>query len=152
MNNHLDPRLRNDTFDVTRGPLSSIQLMNDARFLWLILVPQMLRGSLSPHIEELSELTDEEAKTLLSEVLAVTRVLQAHASPTKVNVGALGNIVRQLHVHVIARFETDAAWPGPVWGFGTRQPYEPEARDQLLSDLRPKLDAELQGKVPPLTT
>lgn len=103
--------------------------MNDARFPWLILVPRR------DGLEEWSELGREDQAMLSAEIARAGRGLARMFSPTKVNVGALGNIVRQMHVHVIARFESDAAWPGPVWGQGVRVPYEEKPRERLTADL-----------------
>ena len=103
--------------------------MDDARFPWLILVPRR------DGLEEWSELNPQDQAMLSAEIARAGCGLTRMLSPTKINVGALGNIVRQMHVHVIARFENDAAWPGPVWGQGVRVPYEEEPRDRLAADL-----------------
>lgn len=125
----LSPRLEADSVLVTDWPLSQVRLMDDQRFPWLILVPR--RAGL----EEWSELTRADAHQLSDEIARAGEGLAQLFKPTKVNVGALGNIVRQMHVHVIARFETDAAWPGPVWGQGTRLPYEAAVRERLCGEL-----------------
>jgi diadenosine tetraphosphate (Ap4A) HIT family hydrolase len=118
---HLDPRLEADTLPVAQGPLSCVRMMDDARFPWLILVPR--RAALS----ELQDLTAEERALLQAEVDAASAALRAVAPGDKLNTGALGNIVRQLHVHVVMRRVGDPAWPGPVWGSGMRIPHEPSA-------------------------
>lgn len=115
---------------MTDWPLCQLRLMDDQRFPWLILVPRV------PELEEWSELAREDARQLSDEIARAGEGLAQLFNPTKINVGALGNIVRQMHVHVIARFETDAAWPGPVWGQGTRLPYEAAARERLCGELR----------------
>ncbi|MGX5776226.1 HIT domain-containing protein [Methylorubrum zatmanii] len=122
----LDPRLAADTHPVGDLALCSVLLMDDARFPWLILVPR--RDGLS----ELTDLTPEDAATAFEEIRIATRVVMALSRPDKVNVAALGNVVAQLHVHVLARFRSDPAWPGPVWGVGERKPYPPHARAALL--------------------
>ncbi|MBD8906934.1 HIT domain-containing protein [Methylorubrum zatmanii] len=122
----LDPRLAADTHPVGDLALCSVLLMDDARFPWLILVPR--RDGLS----ELTDLTPEDAATAFEEIRIATRVIMALSRPDKVNVAALGNVVAQLHVHVVARFRSDPAWPGPVWGVGERKPYPPHARAALL--------------------
>ncbi|HJE25772.1 MAG TPA: HIT family protein [Methylorubrum populi] len=122
----LDPRLAADTHPVGDLALCSVLLMDDARFPWLILVPR--RDGLS----ELTDLTPEDAATAFEEIRIATRVVMALSHPDKVNVAALGNVVAQLHVHVVARFRSDPAWPGPVWGVGERKPYPPHARAALL--------------------
>lgn len=125
----LASRLEADSHFLTNWPLCHVRLMDDARFPWLILVPR--RGGL----EEWGGLSPEDSARLAEEIGKAGRVLTQMFRPTKVNVGALGNIVRQMHVHVIARFDTDAAWPGPVWGQGTRVPYERARKDRLCTEL-----------------
>ena len=122
----LDPRLAADTHPVGDLALCSVLLMDDARFPWLILVPRR------PGLSELTDLTPEEASLAFEEIRIAVWVMQALAQPDKVNVAALGNVVAQLHVHVVARFRSDPAWPGPVWGVGARKPYPPHARAALL--------------------
>jgi diadenosine tetraphosphate (Ap4A) HIT family hydrolase len=121
----LDPRLAMDTLPVGDLSLCSVLLMNDSRFPWLILVPR--RGA-----SELTDLSDEDAGALMGEIRVATRVMLALAKPDKVNVGALGNLVPQLHVHVVGRFRSDPAWPGPVWGCGTPLPYPDHAAASLI--------------------
>ncbi len=122
----LDPRLAADTVPVGDLPLARVLLMDDARFPWLILVPRR------PEVSELTDLAPEDAATLWQEVRIAVGVMQALAKPDKVNVAALGNVVAQMHVHVVGRFRSDPAWPGPVWGHGERSPYPAHARAQLL--------------------
>jgi diadenosine tetraphosphate (Ap4A) HIT family hydrolase len=122
----LDPRLETDTLPVGDLPLSSVLLMDDARFPWLILVPR--RAGVS----EITDLTEEDAQLLISEIRLATRVMLDLSKPDKVNVGALGNVVPQLHVHVVGRFRSDPAWPGPVWGHGTRTSYPAHAAASLV--------------------
>ena len=117
----LDPRLEADTLPVTELALSRVLLMNDARYPWLILVPR--RADLS----EIVDLPRAEQMTLMDEIARVSEILRAEPGVEKINVGALGNIVRQLHVHVLGRRVGDPAWPGPVWGFGKSAPYTDEA-------------------------
>lgn len=125
----LDARLAADTVFVVDWELCRVLLMDDARFPWLVLVPR--REGLA----ELDELTDRDRTQLLQEITRAMKALRGVAECDKLNVGALGNIVRQLHVHVVARREGDAAWPGPVWGHGPAHHYLPDARDKLLADL-----------------
>jgi diadenosine tetraphosphate (Ap4A) HIT family hydrolase len=121
----LDPRLEADTLPLGDLALSSVRLMNDARFPWLILVPR--RAGLS----ELTDLDEADAAMLMDEIRVATRVMLALAKPDKVNIGALGNVVAQLHVHVVGRFRSDPAWPGPVWGSGAANPYPAHAAAAL---------------------
>ncbi|GGA14007.1 HIT domain-containing protein [Dyella caseinilytica] len=114
---NLDARLQADTHHVASLPLCEVLLMNDARYGWLILVPR--RNGLI----EIIDLPDSAQRELWQEINQVAVALRDVAPCDKLNIGALGNIVRQLHVHVIARREGDAAWPGPVWGHSPAQPY-----------------------------
>ncbi|QFU17429.1 HIT domain-containing protein [Microvirga thermotolerans] len=122
----LDSRLEADTIPVGDLALSSVLLLNDARFPWLVLVPRV------PGASELTDLDGGQAAQLMEEIRVAVRVMGALAKPDKVNVGALGNIVTQLHVHVVGRFRSDPAWPGPVWGHGTRTPYPAHAAAALI--------------------
>ena len=122
----LNAQLAADTVLIGDLALSSVLLMDDARFPWFILVPRR------PGASEVTDLTDEDAAQLMSEVRIATRVLLDLAKPDKVNVGALGNVVAQLHVHVVGRFRSDPAWPGPVWGHGSRTPYPAHAATALV--------------------
>jgi diadenosine tetraphosphate (Ap4A) HIT family hydrolase len=124
----LAPRLEADSLFLIDWPLCQLRLMDDARFPWLILVPRRAM------LEEWTELSLEDSAVLSAEIAMAGRGLAQMFNPRKINVGALGNIVRQMHVHVIARFETDAAWPGPVWGQGARIPYEDAERDRLRTE------------------
>lgn len=122
----LDSRLEADTIPIGDLALSSVLLLNDARFPWFVLVPRVGGAS------ELTDLSDDQSIELMREIRIATRVMTELAKPDKVNVGALGNIVTQLHVHVIGRFRSDPAWPGPVWGHGTRTPYPDHAATALI--------------------
>ncbi len=131
----LDPRLEADTLPLGRLTLCHVLLMNDARYPWLILVPE------KPDLAEIIDLAEADQIQLMREIGAVSTALRSLYSPDKLNVGALGNRVRQLHVHVLARFQSDAAWPGPVWGVGKAQPYPPHMAgvtlDRLVAALKP---------------
>jgi diadenosine tetraphosphate (Ap4A) HIT family hydrolase len=129
----LDPRLAADTIEIGDLALSRLLLMDDARYLWLVLVPR--RENLS----ELIHLEETERVLLMAEIAAVSEALIAVPGVDKINVGALGNIVRQLHVHVVARAKGDAAWPGPVWGAGAARRYEAQKGRELARDFKAAL-------------
>jgi diadenosine tetraphosphate (Ap4A) HIT family hydrolase len=116
-------------------PLSQLRLMDDARFPWLVLVPRI------PGATEWIDLDDDRQTALLTEINRAAQALRTLAACDKLNIGALGNIVRQLHVHVVARRVGDAAWPGPVWGSGPAQPYGPAARETRIHALQRALSA-----------
>ena len=108
----LDPRLAADTLAIGELGLSRLMLMNDARYPWLILVPRR------EGLRELVDLDRVERAELIEEIALVSEFLRALPGVDKLNVGALGNVVAQLHIHVVGRRVGDAAWPGPVWGAG----------------------------------
>lgn len=126
----LDPRLGNDTRLVASLALCDVRLMNDARFPWLVLVPRQADKV------EICDLSPADRALLWREVTQASQALRAIEPFDKLNLGALGNIVRQLHVHVVGRREGDAAWPGPVWGSGAAVPYAEAALASLQQALR----------------
>lgn len=120
----LDPTLSADTMPLGDLDLSRLLLMNDATYPWLVLVPRQ------EALVELIDLSRPDRIRLMDEIALVSEALRTATGPAKLNIGALGNVVRQLHVHVIARFTTDPAWPGPVWGKVPPRSYaETSARD-----------------------
>ena len=133
----LDPRLAADTFVVGETPLSQVLLMNDARYPWLILVPWRC------DITEPFELSEADQAQLWRESMRLGEAMKAHFAANKLNIAALGNQVAQLHVHHIARFHADDAWPGPVWGVGSAVPYSEAARNALMNELRSLLKQPL---------
>ncbi|MGL4325068.1 MAG: HIT domain-containing protein [Beijerinckiaceae bacterium] len=114
----LDSRLEADTKPVLQTPLCDVRLMHDSRWPWLILVPRIV-GAVEWH-----DLAEVNQAALWHETLKAGRILKELTGCDKINTAAIGNIVRQLHVHVIARYEGDTNWPGPVWGFAGKQPYD----------------------------
>lgn len=129
----MDPRLAADTVDVFTHGECRLVLMNDARWPWLIVIP-MIVGA-----EELHDLKPPRADAVMQFALHVSRTLQAVTGAEKMNVAAIGNIVRQLHVHVVARSAGDPNWPAPVWGHGKAEPYEISTRDALIARLKEEL-------------
>ena len=129
----LDDRLARDSRSLIRIGLCELRLQNDRRWPWLVLVPQR------PDVAEVFELTPLDQAMLTFEMNTVAVALKAATGADKINVAALGNIVRQLHVHVIARNEGDAAWPGPVWGYGRAEPYADDEMEALVNRILEKL-------------
>jgi diadenosine tetraphosphate (Ap4A) HIT family hydrolase len=129
----LDPRLAADSVAIGNLALCEVRLQDDARFAWLVLVPKRENAT------ELFELSSADRTLAMEEVAQCSAALRAVTQCLKINVGALGNVVRQLHIHVVARNEGDAAWPGPVWGAGTRVPYSETAKAELIARLRSAL-------------
>ncbi|HYA72814.1 MAG TPA: HIT family protein [Roseiarcus sp.] len=126
----LDPRLAADTFEVGDLALSRVLLMNDRRYPWLILVPR------AENLREIVDLETQARAALMEEIALASRFVQSLPGVEKINVGALGNIVGQLHVHVLGRAAGDPAWPGPVWGFGKAERYDESRARALLEELR----------------
>jgi diadenosine tetraphosphate (Ap4A) HIT family hydrolase len=131
----LDSRLAADTVAVADLPLSALRLMNDATYPWLILVPRR------EGITEIVDLDPADRQQLIEEIATVSSLLRDMTRCDKLNVGALGNMVPQLHVHVIGRFNGDPAWPGPVWGKLPPRPYGEAPREGFVSALRARLSA-----------
>lgn len=129
----LHPQLAADTFVVGNLPLCRVLLMNESRYPWLILVPQR------PEISEIYQLADADRHQCWEESNEVSRQLMQLFKADKLNIAALGNMVPQLHIHHIARFKTDAAWPAPVWGKFKAEAYAPDAAEDLIQQLRQAL-------------
>ncbi|MDK4200181.1 HIT family protein [Pseudomonas sp. HR1] len=135
----IDPRLAGDTLEVASLTLCQVLLLNDRRYDWLVLVPR--RES----VTEILDLSPQDQAQLWREVTLVAQVLR-HAQPDqKLNIGALGNVVRQLHLHVLLRQEGDPAWPGPVWGHSPREPHTAEAGHAAAERWRVLLEEETQA-------
>jgi len=129
----LDARLAADTHVVGDLELSRILLMDDARFAWLIVVPRRAG------MRDLIDLALDDQHVLLGEIGRCAHALRDMDKPDKLNIAALGNVVAQLHVHVIARHQHDAAWPRPVWGAGTALHYDASTLQRRLASLRTAL-------------
>ncbi|MBS0463288.1 MAG: HIT domain-containing protein [Proteobacteria bacterium] len=130
----LHARLAADSVAVGLLELSELRLMNDARFPWLILVPRIA------DISDYTALPARAQAALWDEIGRCAQALKALYAPTRVNIGLLGNLVPQLHAHVVARFDHDAAWPGPVWGAGTAVAYDPSAATACVRAIGRALD------------
>ncbi len=124
----LDPLLAKDTTKITTLELCTVRLMNDHRYPWLILIPQ------AQNMSEIIDLSEADSLILMREIRLVSAAMVKLFAPQKLNVGALGNIVEQLHIHLIARHDDDPAWPGPVWSHSPAEPYD-EAQMKKLVDI-----------------
>jgi diadenosine tetraphosphate (Ap4A) HIT family hydrolase len=134
----LAPAFVSTSHDVADLPLCHVRLQDDARFAWLVLIPRV------PAVRELEDLSPGDRAHLMDEILlagrAVRAIGEALGRPVeKLNVGQLGNLTPQLHVHVVGRRADDPAWPGPVWGFGAAQAYGQETLAQALAAARAAL-------------
>ena len=129
----LHPRLAADTIVLGNWPLCRLLLMNDGRFPWVILVPAR------PELREIHDLQPAERAILIEEIARASALMQQAFTADKMNVAALGNQVPQLHVHVIARFASDPAWPNPVWGQGSPRPMSGAEQAERIRLLQPLL-------------
>ncbi len=125
----LDPQLEKDSSWICDLSLSQVRLSNNAAFPWIILIPKKAGMS------EIIDLTSNEQTQLWQEISQSSLVMRELFSPTKLNVANLGNVVAQLHIHVIARFKTDKAWPGPVWNSQVSAEYDAQNQQKIISQL-----------------
>ena len=127
----LHPQLEKDCFFIEDWPVSRLVMMDDSRFPWFILVPRI------PGARELVDLPETEQIRVLSEINWLSKAMQRAFKPMKLNIAALGNMVPQLHIHVIARFEEDAAWPKPVWSAeGKADAYTKDKKIDIIQNLK----------------
>lgn len=131
----IDPRITRSAASFLDLPLSTVLLKEDARWPWLILVPRVVDA------QELTDLSDADAARLLAEVRLCARAIAAEPRVARTNIGALGNVVPQLHVHVIGRWADDAAWPGPVWGVEGKVAYAAAEKAAVIERLAKALSA-----------
>ncbi|KAF1024436.1 MAG: hypothetical protein GAK37_03114 [Pseudomonas sp.] len=132
----LDPRLQQDTLPIGDFPLCRLLLSNDSNYPWFILVPRL------DGISEVFQLSVADQQRLWQETTALAQLLNEGMAAHKMNIGALGNVVSQLHVHVIVRKRDDAAWPAPVWGKHPAVPYSGEQVAAIRARLRELLPAD----------
>ena len=130
----LDRRLAGDSQDITNLPFCNVRLMNNRYFPWLIMVPRVA------NVSEWIDLSREQQHQLSDEIAIVSHILKALTTPDKLNIATLGNQVSQLHVHVIARYKGDKAWPNPVWG-GAAETYGEEESRRFIYELKSALDS-----------
>ena len=129
----LDSRLQADTMAVLENSEYVVVLMNDSRWPWLIVVPKV------PGAEELHDLDQTRRTAVMDHATLLGERLKAMTQCDKINIAAIGNIVRQLHIHVIARIEGDPNWPAPVWGYGKAEKYDDTQATELIAQLKEKL-------------
>lgn len=136
----LDERLALDSSYVCSLGISQVRLSNDSRYPWLILIPEVDK------IFELDELSIEQQLDVLAASNKVSRALKQCFTPHKLNIACLGNIVKQLHIHHVARFEYDETWPSPIWGQGASVVYEDLAKTRAIKMIREALNNINQDK------
>jgi len=126
----LNPKLRETSLTVGELPLCDLRLVNDNRFQWCLLIPRI------PDLTELHHLPSAHHQSLMKEIETLSNYLLENTSATKINVAALGNMVPQLHIHVIGRHPEDPAWPNSVWAGGSAENYTKADAQALIVDLR----------------
>ncbi len=129
----LHPQLEQDTAPVGDLPLSHLAVNNDANFPWLLLVPRR------PGAREIIDLDEKDQRQLMVEIARISGALKDITACHKLNVAAIGNVVPQLHVHIVARRPDDPAWPKPVWGAAPARPYDLAERERFVAALRREL-------------
>jgi len=133
MNTSIDPRITSTCFTLADWPLSRVFLKNNANYPWFILVPRQ------DNIQDIDQLPQALQHTLIDEISRLSSIVKAHFQPDKLNVGTLGNIVPQLHIHVVARFTHDMLWPHGIWQASqTITPYQEDKIPELIELLRIK--------------
>lgn len=132
----LHPQLAADSFAIAKWPLCEVRLINDANYPWLVLIPQ------KPGLKDFDDLSPEDIALAGEEIRTASAALRKVCKPDKLNVAALGNQVPQLHIHVVARFHGDAAWPNPIWGVLPARAYADERDERVVA-----LKEALAGKV-----
>jgi diadenosine tetraphosphate (Ap4A) HIT family hydrolase len=129
----LHPQLEKDTVNIGDLPLCRVLVIHDSNYPWLLLVPRR------ENAVEIIDLDEVEQAQLMTEIARASRALKDVTECSKLNVAALGNVVSQLHVHIIARRDGDAAWPRPVWGVVPPQPHDKGELDAFIQALRRKI-------------
>ncbi|MFO8025344.1 HIT domain-containing protein [Thiohalophilus sp.] len=137
----LHPTLLKDCLPVGKMELCHLLLMEDANYPWFILVPDR------DDIEEIYQLTADDQQQLVRESSRLGQAIMRGFNGDKLNVAALGNVVPQLHIHHVVRYQEDTAWPDPVWGKVLARPYDDESRKQVISVLKQELDGDIEYRV-----
>ena len=129
----INPQLEQDSIFLDRWTLCDVRLINDQQYPWILLIPRR------EGVRDLHELTQEDYLQLMKESRRLSETMQTVFQSEKMNVAALGNVVPQLHLHHIARYQSDPAWPKPVWGVFPMQPYSNEQLQEIKEKLLPYL-------------
>lgn len=130
----LHPRLAADTLNICTLAIAQVLLMNDSRYPWLVLVPRIADA------REMHRLDKATRHLLHDEIQLCTTALEQHSQPYKMNVATLGNQVEQLHIHIVARRQSDVAWPGPVWGVGQAEAYDQGSANDVITSIRSRIE------------
>ena len=142
----LDKRLQDDSILASTKHNIQIRLANDSRYFWLILVPAITKDGAETAIHEIHDLPASIAANLWALASHFSKALKAETKADKINIAAIGNVVSQLHLHIVARHHTDPLWPAPIWGQGTAIQLSPKERDKRLTSLQSWLKT-FSGKI-----
>ena len=132
----LDKRLQDDSILASTQHNIQIRLTNDSRYFWLVLVPAITKECADTAIHEIHDLPASVADNLWALASHFSKALKAETNADKINIAAIGNVVSQLHLHIVARHRSDPLWPAPIWGQGTAIPLSPQERDKRLASLQ----------------
>ena len=135
----LDSRLENSSLLIASIDIFQIRLVNDKRYIWLLIIPAI------SNIIELDDLEPKKQTALFRIASQLSSSVKSHLDADKMNIATIGNIVSQFHLHIVARKQTDATWPEPVWGKGTAEPYSDEDAGAMMAQMQKLIDA-----LPPL--
>jgi diadenosine tetraphosphate (Ap4A) HIT family hydrolase len=134
----LDKKLANDCFFIDNLHLSQLLLMNDSNYLWLILVPR------KNNVTEIIDLAFSEQQILLKEINLISHIIKNDFTYHKLNIAALGNVVKQLHIHIIGRQENDVSYPKPIWGNAPTKPYTADKSQQIIDSIKKLLNQQIK--------
>lgn len=137
----LDKRLASGSILIAQADFIQIRLSNDARYPWILLVPSI------NNISEVYELSMQQQHHVLAVSNLVSKALIEVFKPDKLNIAAIGNIVKQLHIHHVARFKYDEAWPAPIWGLGEEKAYAPEIRSERIASICEAIESLNKGEL-----
>jgi len=130
----LDSRIEKDSVHIIDLELCQVRLQNDQRYPWLVLLPKVA------DLTEVHELSEQQQNQLMKESSRLAQVLKTVTGSKKINVANLGNVVAQLHWHIVARFESDDTWPGPIWGIGKAKPYSQAQMMEFIETIKAELE------------
>jgi diadenosine tetraphosphate (Ap4A) HIT family hydrolase len=131
----LDKQLEQDSFFIGDLALSRLLLLNNMTYPWVILVPRKI------NLVEIIDLSKQDRLLLMEEISLISNIMKELFDPYKLNIASFGNVVRQLHVHIMARYEDDSTWPNPVWVDKTKNKlYDTETKNQIINKIKDKLN------------
>ena len=134
----IDERLANSSVSLRKIGLFDIRLVDDARYYWLIIVPEIAGAS------EWDDFDEDTRRDLIELANSLSRSLKRYANADKMNIASIGNMVAQFHLHIVARHKGDDAWPKPIWGHGTAKPYQASQKDHIMAALGELIDSFCQ--------